>query len=365
MEFRTCSLEGVGRLNFWQGKKVLVTGHTGFKGSWLSLWLQKKGADLTGYALEPPGEPNVFNLLDLSQQMVSITGDIRDYNHIKDVFIEQQPEMIFHLAAQSLVRKSYSQPLETIHTNVLGTAHVLEAARQTDSVRVVINVTSDKCYQNEEWCWGYRENDRLGGDDPYSSSKGCAELITSAYRKSFYKETGMVLCSVRAGNVIGGGDWGEDRLVPDIFRAITANRPVLIRYPGAIRPWQHVLDPLSGYLLLAKKSFQEGHQYGGAWNFGPSYQNELPVSLLTNKIVDAWGFEKGWMHETEEKLPETNYLRLDSAKARTLLNWRSLLNFSDAVDWTVKWYKNFSNNANVQAFTLKQIEAYESKQNKK
>lgn len=350
-------------MSFWKGRKVLITGHTGFKGSWLTLWLSKLGADLTGYALSPPGDPNIYSLLNLQQKLNSITADVRDYGSLKKVFADEQPEIVFHLAAQALVRKSYHEPLETFHTNVLGAAHVLEAARQTESVRVVVNVTSDKCYQNREWVWGYRENDPLGGDDPYSSSKGCSELITDAYRKSFYDGSKKVLCSARAGNVIGGGDWGEDRLVPDIFRSILADRPVAIRYPGAIRPWQHVLEPLSGYLLLAKKSFMEGEQYSGAWNFGPNHQNELPVSLLTMKIIEAWGFEKGWSAEAEEQLPETGYLRLDSSKARALLKWQPLLNFSETIDWTIRWYKHYRENENMEAFTLQQIETYESKLN--
>ena len=267
---------------FWKDKRVLLTGHTGFKGSWLSLWLQSMGAQVTGYALAPPSNPSLFDVAEVGKGMTSIIGDIGDLERLRAVFAEHKPEIVIHMAAQALVRYSYVEPVETYSTNVMGTVNLLEAVRGTDSVRAVVNVTSDKCYENREWVWGYRENEAMGGFDPYSNSKGCAELVTAAYRNSYfhpgqYKEHGVAIASGRAGNVIGGGDWADDRLIPDIMRAITQGKPVNIRNPHAIRPWQHVLEPLSGYLLLAQKLFEDGPAYAEGWNFGPNDEDAKPV----------------------------------------------------------------------------------------
>ena len=269
---------------FWKGKRILLTGHTGFKGSWLSLWLQSMGAPVVGYALAPPTNPSLFEVAEVGRGMTSVIGDIRDLEHLCAVFAEHKPEIVIHMAAQPLVRYSYIEPVETYSTNVMGTVNLLEAVRGTDSVKAVVNVTSDKCYENREWVWNYRENEAMGGYDPYSNSKGCAELVTAAYRNSYfhsekYKEHGVALASGRAGNVIGGGDWAGDRLIPDIMRAITQNLAVNIRNPHAIRPWQHVLEPLSGYLMLAQKLYEEGAAYAEGWNFGPSDEDAQACAM--------------------------------------------------------------------------------------
>jgi CDP-glucose 4,6-dehydratase len=355
-------LEGVVNMSFWKGKKVFITGHTGFKGSWLSLWLQRMGAVVTGYALAPPSEPNMFTLAKVIEGMVSIKGDIRDYERLKFAIAECQPDVVFHLAAQALVRKSYQTPLETLTTNIIGTANLLEAARFISKVRAIVNVTSDKCYSNQEWIWGYRETDGLGGHDPYSCSKGCSELVTDAYIKSFCSEKDSVtISSARAGNVIGGGDWGEDRLVPDIIRAIINNQPVSIRHPDAIRPWQHVLEPLNGYLLLAEKCFTEGHSFSGPWNFGPNYENDLPVSALADVIIKSWNYEKGWFFERTDELHEANYLRLDSSKAKRVLGWQPVFDFKDTVQLTTEWYKAYMEKSDLYQQTIEQIELFEKK----
>ena len=279
---------------FWKGKSVFITGHTGFKGSWLSIWLNRMGAHVSGYSLAPPTVPSNFELTGIGKDIVSVINDIRDYSLVEKAIKTNQPEIVFHMAAQPLVRRSYVDPVETYSTNVMGTVHLLEAIRKTDCVKAVINVTSDKCYENKEWIWGYRENDPMGGYDPYSSSKGCAELVSSAYLNSFFNPVaygthGVALASVRAGNVIGGGDFGEDRLVPDIVRAFSISEPVNIRLPNSVRPWQHVLEPLSGYLMLAEKLYNEGGKYSGAWNFGPAEGCVKTVGWIVERIANYWG----------------------------------------------------------------------------
>jgi CDP-glucose 4,6-dehydratase len=348
---------------FWNGKKVFLTGHTGFKGSWLSLWLQQLGAKVTGYALPPPTRPCLFEVADVAQGMESVIGDIRDSTALSKATREAAPDIVLHMAAQPLVGRSYANPVETYSTNVLGTVHVLEAVRQTPSVRAVVNVTSDKCYDNKEWVWGYRESEPMGGFDPYSNSKGCAELVTSAYRNSFfnpakYNEHRVALASARAGNVIGGGDWAEDRLIPDILRGISEGRPVVIRNPHAIRPWQHVLEPLSGYLLLAQKLYEEGVVYAEGWNFGPSDEDAKPVQWIVERLTERWGESATWQLAEGSHPHEAHYLKLDCSKARMHLDWQPRWNLSQALEMIVAWQAAWLGNADMRGFTLKQIEQY-------
>lgn len=348
---------------FWAGKRVLVTGHTGFKGSWLSLWLQRLGADVVGYSLPPPTEPGLFDVASVADGMVSLTGDIRDFSAVSDLFARHQPEIVFHLAAQALVRPSYRDPVETYGSNVMGTVNVLEAIRQSGGARAVVNVTSDKCYQNKEWVWGYRENERLGGHDPYSNSKACAELVTSAFRDSYFPaervaEHGVALATARAGNVIGGGDWAEDRLIPDIMRAIIARRPVQIRNPGAIRPWQHVLEPLSGYLVLAQRLWSEGQPFAEAWNFGPEESSARPVSWIVDCLVRLWGEGAEWGVDGGEHPHEAHYLKLDCAKSRDLLDVSPKLELSEALEWIVEWYRAWVEGSDMRQLTEQQIARY-------
>lgn len=348
---------------FWRGKKVFVTGHTGFKGSWLTLWLQKLGADVTGYSQQPPTEPSLFELARVNENMVSLIGDIRDYDRLLDAIRASQPEIIFHMAAQALVRKSYLNPIDTFSTNIMGTVHLLEAVRHTDSVRVVVNVTSDKCYENKDWVWGYREDDPMGGYDPYSSSKGCAELVSAAFWNSFFKPQSksplsVALATARAGNVIGGGDWAEDRLVPDIIRSILNSKPVIIRNPSAVRPWQHVLDPLNGYMILAENLWDKGDQLCGGWNFGPSDSDTVQVGELTERIIQLWGDNAQWLRDEAEQPHEANYLKLDCSKARQKLGWRPKLTLASAIEWTVEWYRMCARNEDVRKITLEQIENF-------
>lgn len=327
--------------NVFEGKTVLVTGHTGFKGSWLSIWLKELGADVMGYALEPYTENDIFVAAGVDRKMKSNIGDIRDFDKLKGVFDNNQPEIVFHLAAQPLVRLSYEQPKLTYETNIGGTVNVLECCRACDSVKVIINVTSDKCYDNKEWIWGYRENDTLGGYDPYSSSKACSEIITAAYRSSFFNVNNKSLSSVRAGNVIGGGDWREDRLVPDCIRALKKGEPVGIRSPRSVRPWQHVLEPLSGYLQLASKMHEDGEKYSEAWNFGPYHGSIIAVEKLVESIFGYWGSGqyKDLSKQSSQEPHEASLLMLDISKATKLLNWSPVLNVSEAVEYTVNWYK--------------------------
>lgn len=351
-------------IDFWKGKKVLITGHTGFKGSWLSLWLKMLGAEVIGYSLQPPTKPNLFHDANVGHGMISVHGDIRDLQALVNTFNQYKPTVVFHLAAQPLVRKSYTNPVDTFETNVLGTVNLFEAIRASDSVHAVVNVTSDKCYENKEWVWGYRENDPMGGHDPYSASKGCAELITSSYIKSFfptekYQQHRVGIASVRAGNVIGGGDWAEDRLVPDIFRAILANRSITIRNPNAYRPWQHVLEPLHGYMKLAEQLWSQGDLYSGGWNFGPNYNESVSVSQLVENIVTKWEKPVPFIIEPGNNPHEAHLLKLDCSKANMYLGWKPLLSFDETLDWVVEWYRAYSKNENVFMVTTNQIAQFE------
>ncbi len=346
---------------FWQGKRVFITGHTGFKGGWLSLWLQSLGAEVIGYSLKPPSFPALFDVAHIANGMISIEGDISDFAKLQYSLQEHKPEIIFHMAAQSLVRCSYQFPLETLATNIMGTANILEAARHADSVRVIVNITSDKCYENREWVWGYRENDAMGGHDPYSCSKGCAELVTASYRRSYFSlENTANIASARAGNAIGGGDWAADRLVPDGVRAIVNGEPILIRNPRAIRPWQHVLEPLSGYLLLAHRLWDDDQNYEQGWNFGPDEQHAWTVEQLTDMFCRLWGDEAKWFVKANDHLHEAHYLKLDSSKAMRCLGWRPVLDMKETLAMTVEWYKRFYDGEDPRELTLAQIAKYQT-----
>lgn len=350
--------------SFWAGKTVFLTGHTGFKGSWLSLWLQTLGARVVGYALPPPTDPSLFKVARVAEGMKSIEGDIRDLARLTAAMAEHQPEIVIHMAAQSLVRYSYANPVETYSINVMGTVHVLESVRQTNSVRVVVNITSDKCYENREWVWGYREGEPMGGYDPYSNSKGCAELVTSAYRSSYfnlaeYAKHGVALASARAGNVIGGGDWAGDRLIPDIIRAIEKGTPVQIRSPHAIRPWQHVLEPLSGYLLLAERLYREGVKYAEGWNFGPADADAQPVEWIVQKLCEAWGEGASWKLDVQAGPHEAHYLKLDCSKVRNSLGWKPVWSLEHAIAMIVAWQKAARSNEDMRRLTLSQIVNYQ------
>lgn len=356
----------------YKNKTVLVTGHTGFKGSWLAIWLRELGANVIGYALDPITKPNIYEACNLKDMITHVSGDIRDSGHILKTISEFRPEIIFHLAAQALVRRSYIEPKLTFDTNIGGTINVLEAIRLTRFTKAFVNITSDKCYENREWVWGYRENDPLGGHDPYSASKGCAELVFSAYLNSFFgkemtaqKKTGMA--SVRAGNVIGGGDWAEDRLIPDCVRAVQSEDPIIVRNPKSIRPWQHVLEPLGGYLLIGALLYNHPDKYNGAWNFGPDDANYLPVQKVVRKFIEQWGY--GQLSQTSNSnhdVHEAVLLKLCCDKAKTLLGWNSVLNIDECLDLTVEWYKEFYiNNSpnNIYTVCKKQIEQYMKKGN--
>jgi CDP-glucose 4,6-dehydratase len=348
--------------DFWRGRKIFLTGHTGFKGSWLSLWLQKLGADLVGYSLPPPTQPNLFSLAQVAKGMLSTHGDVLHLPRLRESLSGSQPEFVFHLAAQSLVRESYAKPIETLATNVMGTANLLDAVRNVTSVRAVIIVTSDKCYENLESQSAYRETDRLGGNDPYSCSKACAELLTSSYRCSFFRsrEPSPGIASVRSGNVIGGGDWATDRLVPDAMRGVMAGTELQVRNPGAVRPWQHVLDPLRGYLMLAEKLFTQPDDFSGAWNFGPGPSCVFSVIEILNRLHKLWGEELRWRCDPRVHVQEASYLRLDSNKAKKELLWEPCLPLDSALLATVNWYKAYRNNEDMARTTLQQIEAYEA-----
>lgn len=341
----------------YKNKNVLVTGHTGFKGSWLSIWLNQLGANVIGYALAPYTEQDNFVVTNLSEKITDLRGEIRDYDNLLRTFEEEKPEIVFHLAAQPLVRLSYKEPRQTYEVNVMGTVNVLEAARQSDSVKSVIIITSDKCYENNEWIWGYRENDPMGGYDPYSSSKGCAELVTSAYTRSFFEndDSDIAVASVRAGNVIGGGDWAADRLITDCISYLKEDKAIEIRSPKAIRPWQHVLEPLRGYLLLASKLYQNPKKYTGAWNFGPDEASIVTVGELVDKLVNKWGSGE-WIDTSNTNEPhEAKLLKLDISKARHYLNWEPKLSFDQTIDLVVDWYQN--DNVDYD-FDVEQIKEY-------
>ena len=350
---------------FWQGKRVFLTGHTGFKGGWLSLWLQQLGAVVTGYALEAPTTPSLFEVAGVARGMVSIIGDVRDGEALKRAMADARPEIVIHMAAQPLVRYSYVNPVETYATNVMGVVNLLEAVRATPGVRSVVNVTSDKCYENREWPWGYRENEAMGGYDPYSNSKGCAELVTAGYRSSFfnaekYAEHGIALGSGRAGNVIGGGDWALDRLIPDMLRAIGAGQPVMIRNPHSIRPWQHVLEPLSGYLTLAEKLYTEGPVHAEGWNFGPHDIDAKPVEWIIERMTQEWGAGASWQLDGQNHPHEATYLKLDCSKARGQLGWHPRWDIGQTIAKIVEWHKACDQGADMREFTLAQITTYQN-----
>jgi CDP-glucose 4,6-dehydratase len=345
---------------FWQGKRVLLTGHTGFKGSWLSLWLQSMGAVVRGISLDPPTTPALFTVAQVAQGMDHQIADIRDFEAIKPLVASFKPEIVIHMAAQPLVRLSYQQPIETYATNVMGTLHVLEAARHASSVRAIVNITTDKCYDNKEWVWGYREDEPMGGHDPYSSSKGCVELLSSAYRKSFLKEAGIAMATARAGNVIGGGDWALDRLVPDILKALEQQQPVQIRNPHAIRPWQHVLEPLSGYLVLAERLFEHGQQDAEGWNFGPRDEDAQPVQWIVEHLCQAWGGGATWAVQPGDHPHEAHFLKLDISKARQRLQWAPRWSLQTALGHITQWHQAWLAGQDMRAICIQQINSYQT-----
>ncbi|MFY9560023.1 MAG: CDP-glucose 4,6-dehydratase [Terriglobales bacterium] len=350
---------------YWNGRRVFLTGHTGFKGSWLSLWLNLLGADVTGYALAPPTQPNLFELANLARIVRSICADIRDLDRLKAAIAECRPDVIIHMAAQTVVGRGYEDPVETYSSNVMGTVHLFEAVRQLKMPCVVVNVTSDKCYDNREWVWGYRENDALGGHDPYSNSKGCAELVTSAYRSSYFpaesvEQHGVAIASARAGNVVGGGDWTANQLVPDLMRSFLAGRPCLIRNPSATRPWQFVLEPLRGYLVLAERLAVAPARFAAAWNFGPSDEDAKPVSWIADELARLWGKQATWVRDTAHHPHEAYMLKLDASKAHADLHWYPALPLSRALDWIVTWYRAFEAGEDLGKLCGAQIEQYEA-----
>jgi len=352
-------------VNPWRELRVFLTGHTGFKGGWLALWLTRLGAQVRGYSLGPVTEPNLFTVASIASVVDDIRGDILDRPRLEKSMQEFGPEVVFHLAAQPLVRRSYADPLGTYATNVLGTAHVLEAVRTTPSVRAVVCVTTDKCYENREWVWPYRETDPLGGHDPYSSSKACAEIVSTAYRSSFFsldrpQEHRVALATARAGNVIGGGDWSEDRLIPDLIRGFQSGQAVRIRRPKAIRPWQHVLEPVQAYIMLAERLLAGEGQFASAFNFGPGEGDAWPVERIADHMTAAWGEGAKWIRDADPGVHEAGVLRLDVSKARTELGWQPRLTIESALDWTVNWYHACQHCDEMKDFTWNQIEAYEA-----
>ncbi len=346
---------------FWAGRKIFLTGHTGFKGSWLSLWLGQLGAEVTGYSLPALTAPSLYTDAKVAEAVRNdIRGDIRDAAALTEAIQAASPEIVIHMAAQALVRDSYDDPVTTYSTNIMGTVNLLEAVRDTPGVKAVLNITTDKCYENKNWVWGYRENDPMGGHDPYSSSKGCAELVSSAYRSSFLQGAGIALATARAGNVIGGGDWTKDRIVPDAMRAFMAKRTLLVRNPMATRPWQHVLEPLSGYLMLCQQLISEPVAFAEAWNFGPNEEDApQPVSRLTDALVESWGEQAKWRLDDGAHPHEAWDLKLESSKARARLKWRPTWGLERTLDETVQWYKAWHNKADMRAFTLHQIESHQ------
>lgn len=346
---------------FWNGKKVLITGHTGFKGSWLTLWLKMLGAEVCGYSLAPDSQPNLFENLNLADQIESVTGDVRDLSNFEKVLQNFQPEIIFHLAAQSLVRKSYRAPIETYTTNVIGTINILDAVRRTASVKSVVVITTDKVYENKEWHWAYRETERLGGFDPYSNSKACAELAVSAYRNSFFGESRCLIATARAGNVIGGGDWSEDRLLPDVFRSLIFGEKLEIRNPFSVRPWQHALEPLAGYMKLAENLFNGEKNFAEAWNFGPAEEDSKPVGWILDEIKCVWNEPVNWEIAEGVQPHEARLLKLDSAKAKSELKWQPKLSLGEAVKLTAEWYRGFKDQQDLIELTSSQILFYQNK----
>ena len=357
-------MENLERLNrispkFWANKKVFITGHTGFKGSWLSFWLQHLGANLKGYSLSPNTDNSLFIEGKVGEHMESQIGDIRDLSMLKKSINNFKPDILIHLAAQPLVRESYINPVETYSTNVMGTVNVLEAAKSCDSLKAVLAITTDKCYENKEWYWGYREIDPMGGHDPYSSSKGCCELIISSYRSSFFSEDNtLALASARAGNVIGGGDWSSDRLIPDILKSFEIGKPAIIRNPKSVRPWQHVIEPLSAYLVLCEKLFNHGNKYAEAWNFGPTDEDCKPVSHIVDLMIKYWGNKSSWKIDDKFNPHEAQLLKLDCSKAAQKLNWIPKWNLENAIKNTVEWHKEWLNGGNIKIKSINQIKEY-------
>jgi CDP-glucose 4,6-dehydratase len=358
--------DGVVDPDFWRGRRVLLTGHTGFKGAWLALWLQRLGARVTGFSLGVPTRPSLYEIARVGEDMDSVEGDVRDFPALAAALAAARAEVVIHMAAQSLVRRSFAEPRTTYEVNVMGTVNLLDAVRSDGSVRVVVNVTSDKCYENREWEWAYREHEPMGGHDPYSSSKGCAELVTDAFRRSFFSGGDSVggctrVASARAGNVIGGGDWAEDRLIPDLMRAALEGRAVRVRSPDSIRPWQHVLNPLAGYLVLAQ-SLWSSADFAGAWNFGPGEEDAQPVGWIVRRMAELWPQELAWVEEARQILPrphEARYLKLDSSRARSLLGWRPRWGLGEGLDATVAWYRALGEGEDMAVLTAEQIDAYQ------
>ncbi len=353
---------------FWNGRRVFLTGHTGFKGGWLALWLQQLGAELTGYALDPPTHPSLFVKANVGSGMHSIIGDVRDNEKLELSMQMALPQVVFHLAAQPLVRYSYVDPVGTYQTNVMGTIHVLEAVRKTPSVRAVVVITTDKCYENREWIWPYRESDPLGGYDPYSSSKACAEFVTSSWRDSFFPEHRFAdhkvgIASARAGNVIGGGDWASDRLIADVVRAFSAGKTLAIRNPSATRPWQHVLEPLRGYLTLAERLVISGPRYASAWNFGPQYTDARPVEWIVRYLSAKWRGAAEWTLDPQQHVHEAQMLKLDWSKAQAELGWQPALSLTDALDYTLEWYQQEAGGSDPRTLCLEQIASYSARVN--
>lgn len=346
-------------VSFWQGKRVFLTGHTGFKGSWLSLWLSHMGASVKGFSLAPPTNPSLFEVTKISNIVDSEFADIRNLDLLTRSMSDFNPDIVIHMAAQSLVRLSYVDPITTYSTNVMGTLNVLEAARKCATLRAIVNITTDKCYENREWEWGYRENEPMGGHDPYSNSKGCVELMTSAYRNSFFNDAAKpALASARAGNVIGGGDWAADRLIPDILRAFEAKTAVIVRNPNSTRPWQHVLEPLSGYLVLAQSLYQSGHAFAEGWNFGPRDEDVEPVAWILNKMAESWGGGASWQLDSETHPHEAKYLKLDISKARTHLHWSPTWNLETTLHKIISWHRAWLANEDMNAYSINEIESY-------
>ncbi len=349
--------------DFWKNKKVFITGHTGFKGSWLSLWLQELGAEVIGFSLEPSTAPNLFTVAAVEKNMKSYIGDIRDFDALKRAISDTRPDIIFHMAAQSLVRYSYDYPIDTYAVNVMGTVNLFEAVRQVGGCKAIVNITSDKCYENKEWHWGYREHDVLGGHDPYSNSKACAELVTASFRDSFFKAQGCGLASVRAGNVIGGGDWALDRLIPDLMRSLINEKVFSVRYPHALRPWQHVLEPLHGYLLVAEQLYQAPSVYAESWNFGPEENDVKPVEWIIKKVQQFWKANLTSQYDANAvQRHEATYLKLDSSKAKSKLGWKPNWDLEKALAQTVDWYQAYARKSDMHQKTCAQIKKYTSLQ---
>jgi CDP-glucose 4,6-dehydratase len=352
--------------SFWKNKRVFISGHTGFKGSWLCLWLHKMGAKISGYALQPPTDPSLFELAEIGKTTKTIIADIRDFGKLRNAFESEKPEIVFHMAAQPLVRDSYKVPVDTYEINVMGTVNLLEAIRlHGGSVRAVVNITTDKVYENREWVWGYRENEPLGGYDPYSNSKACSELVTAAYRNSYfnpaeYSKHRCAIATARAGNVIGGGDWASDRLVPDCIRALLKGETIKVRNPNAVRPWQHVLEPLSGYLCLAQKLIEEGACFAQGWNFGPNDIDTKPVEWIVNRMCEMWGGNAGYIIQNSRGPHEAGLLKLDCSKSKSLLNWQPRTTVVWAIEKSIEWTKEYLHRSNLEKVCFTQIHEFES-----